>query len=149
MRDSLEARLIFYFDNPLYIPFSIQNDINISRHKAGAHTDFGGITFLLQQPGTAGLQVLYPPTKEWIPVPATENSFVVNIGDLLGIWTGGFYRSAVHRVINTGVKHRYSAPFFYNGNMDLRFTPLNGAQGETTVETHIRGKLSATHKQTK
>jgi len=105
--------------------------------------------FSSNNPGLRGSKFSIPQRKEWIPVPATENSFVVNIGDLLEIWTGGFYRSAVHMVINTGVKHRYSAPFFYNGNMDLRFTPLNGAQGETTVETHIRGKLSATHKQTK
>ncbi len=113
---------------------------------AGAHTDFGGITFNLQQPGTSGLQVFYPPTGEWTPVPVTENSFVVNIGDLLHLWTGGYYRSAVHRVINKGDKHRYSAPFFYNGNMKLSFTPLDGSGGETTVEQHFRGKLLASLK---
>lgn len=116
---------------------------------AGAHTDFGGITFLLQQPGTSGLQVFYPPTEEWIPVPVKENSFVINIGDLLQMWTGDYYRSAVHRVINTGSKHRYSAPFFYNGNLDLKFTPLNGVGPETTAEEHIRGKFLASHRQSK
>ena len=35
---------------------------------AGAHTDFGAITLLLQD-GHAGLQVLNKFTKEWVDVP--------------------------------------------------------------------------------
>lgn len=72
-----------------------------------------------------------------------ENAFVVNIGDLLELWTGGFYRSALHRVINRGENHRYSAPFFYNGNGDLEFEPIDNSGFKTTVSEHIRGKLLA------
>ncbi|KAK5942336.1 hypothetical protein PMZ80_004899 [Knufia obscura] len=108
----------------------------------GAHTDFGGITFVLQQPETKGLEVFYPPKGTWIPVEAKENAFVANVGDLLHLWTGKYYRSAVHRVTDVGDKHRYSAPFFYNGNMDLRFFPLDGSPS-MTVEEHILGKLNA------
>lgn len=112
----------------------------------GAHTDFGGITFVLQQPGTKGLEVFYPPKEVWIPVPAKENVFVANIGDLVHMWTGKYYRSATHRVSDVGSDHRYSAPFFYNGDMDLRIYPLDGSPS-MTVEQHIRGKLIASHPQ--
>lgn len=98
---------------------------------------------MLQKPGTGGLQVWHPPTAAWIPVPVRENAFVVNIGDLLELWTGGFYRSALHRVINRGENHRYSAPFFYNGNGDLEFEPIDNSGFKTTVSEHIRGKLLA------
>jgi len=97
---------------------------------------------VLQQPGTKGLEVFYPPKGTWIPVEAKENAFVANIGDLVHLWTGKYYRSATHRVTDVGNKHRYSAPFFYNGNMDLRFFPLDGSPS-MTVEEHILGKLKA------
>lgn len=97
---------------------------------------------MLQQPGTKGLEVFYPPKEKWIPVEAKENAFVANIGDLVHLWTGKYYRSATHRVTDIGDKHRYSAPFFYNGNMDLRFHPLD-CSPPLTVEEHILGKLNA------
>jgi isopenicillin N synthase-like dioxygenase len=108
---------------------------------AGAHTDFGGITFLLQQPGSKGLEVFYPPTESWVSVPVTPDSFVVNIGDLVQKWTAGHYRSAVHRVINFGDKHRYSAPFFLNGNLKLEIQPLNGSGQRFGVRDHFMHRL--------
>lgn len=66
---------------------------------------------------------------------------MINIGDLVHLWTGRYYRSAVHRVTDVGDKHRYSAPFFYNGNMGLKFQPLDGSPA-LTVEEHILGKLN-------
>ena len=46
---------------------------------AGAHTDFGTMTVLLQEPGKHGLQVYYAPTDEWLPVPAREDVLIVNM----------------------------------------------------------------------
>ncbi|KAH8163812.1 hypothetical protein CIB48_g4439 [Xylaria polymorpha] len=54
-----------------------------------AHTDFSTITILLQQPRTRGLQVWYPPTEDWIPVPVVDDGLVINIGDLMEKFTGG------------------------------------------------------------
>lgn len=123
---------------------------------AGAHTDFGAISFNLQQHGTSGLEVWHPSTEEWISVKPERGVFVVNIGDLLQMWTCGYYRSATHRVINTLQGDRYSAPFFYNGNMDSHVEPIRdlaekscsivgGTRVSLSVEDHFRSRLRATH----
>ncbi|KAE8445365.1 hypothetical protein EG329_013487 [Mollisiaceae sp. DMI_Dod_QoI] len=115
---------------------------------AGAHTDFGCITLLLQQPGSEGLQVLSPLTSTWIPVPSVADRYVVNVGDLLDRWTGGHYRSTVHRVVDVGKKDRYSIPFFYHGNLATTLKPLDGRDcpDAITVEEHIRGKFRKSYK---
>ncbi|KAK5993523.1 2-oxoglutarate-dependent dioxygenase citB [Cladobotryum mycophilum] len=109
---------------------------------AGEHTDFGAITLLLQDENS-GLEVLDPDTKEFIPVDPAPNTFVFNVGDMLSLFTGGEYRSSIHRVINKAQKDRYSVAFFYNGEVDFPLIPLSqrgvADKGEDilTVEKHL------------
>ncbi|XDG01031.1 hypothetical protein ABKA04_000646 [Annulohypoxylon sp. FPYF3050] len=110
----------------------------------GDHTDFGGITILLQEMNTKGLEVWYPPTETWIPVPPKENTYVINMGDMMQKWTAGYYRSARHRVITSGTTHRYSTPWFLNGQLKLKCEALDGSGVETIVGEHIRQRLIAT-----
>ena len=110
----------------------------------GDHTDFGNVTILLQQEGTEGLEVWYPPTESWIPVPPKKGAYVINMGDTMQKWTAGYYRSARHRVISYGTKHRYSVPFFLNGQLRLKIKPLDGSGEESEVGDHIRDRLMAT-----
>jgi isopenicillin N synthase-like dioxygenase len=111
---------------------------------AGAHTDFGAMTILLQQPGVEGLQVYDAASDAWMPVPAVEDVFVVNIGDLIQKWTGGKYSSTVHRVINKAGGDRYSVPCFFHGDLGATNPFDPGASGET-VEEHIRRKFDASY----
>ncbi len=55
------------------------------------HTDFGCLTFLAQD-NIGGLQV-QAPDGQWLNVPKLENSFVVNVGDMLHRMTNGLLRS--------------------------------------------------------
>ncbi|KAH0847267.1 hypothetical protein AYO21_07343 [Fonsecaea monophora] len=113
---------------------------------AGAHTDFGAITLLLQD-GHSGLQVLNELTGEWIDVPPQEHAYVVNVGDMLQAWTSGAYKSNIHRVINTSGTDRYSIPFFLDGNADCVIKPLDGSEGKAfTVEEHMLSRYAATYK---
>lgn len=110
----------------------------------GDHTDFGCIAILLQEPAREGLQVWYPPTETWIPVPVKEDSYVVNIGDMMQKYTAGYYRSARHRVVNSAQEHRYSVAFFLNGQLKLNVKALDGSGVETVVGEHIRQRLVET-----
>lgn len=119
---------------------------------AGAHTDFGGLTLLLQDQ-SGGLQVLNPKTETWIDAVPVPGTYVVNIGDMFARWTNDRYRSTLHRVVNKSGRDRYSIPFFYSGNPDHRVACLPNCLGEgetpryapTTVEAHYREMYRRTY----
>jgi isopenicillin N synthase-like dioxygenase len=50
--------------------------------RAGAHSDYGSMTILRKEPGDTGLEVLNK-AGNWTSVPVIENTFIVNIGDLM------------------------------------------------------------------
>ncbi|EPY30404.1 oxidoreductase [Strigomonas culicis] len=75
----------------------------------GAHTDYGVVT-LLYQDTVGGLQVRNL-DGEWMDAPPVEGSFVVNIGDMMAMWSNDRYTTTSHRVLNPGVE-RISMPFF-------------------------------------
>lgn len=113
---------------------------------AGAHTDFGAITLLLQDQ-IGGLQVWDYGNEEWKDVQPVKDAYVVNVGDMLQMWTSGVYKSSLHRVLNKSGKDRYSVPFFFDGNVDCVLTPLGGGEeGKKypTVEEHMRARFGQT-----
>lgn len=118
----------------------------------GAHTDFGGVTLLLQD-DVGGLQVYDAPSSTWIDVAPTPGAYVVNLGNLMMRWTNDLYVSNLHRVINKSGKERYSIPFFFSGNPDYLVECLPGCEepGKGSkyepikVEDWMRGRYAATY----
>ena len=74
------------------------------------HTDTNAFTILAQDIN-GGLEVLNK-DREWVAVPPIPGTFVVNVGEILKVWTDGMFSSTVHRVINRSGHERYSIPFF-------------------------------------
>ncbi|AIJ46663.1 TPA: 2-oxoglutarate and iron-dependent oxygenase domain-containing protein [Pseudomonas aeruginosa] len=118
---------------------------------AGAHTDWGMITMLLQD-DVGGLEVRNA-DGEWIRAPHIPNTFIINLGDMVPVLTRGIYRSNMHRVLNLNPeRHRYSVPTFFDPSYHYRIKPLahfEGAQEfsqeERTVGEHIAKMYAKTY----
>jgi len=76
----------------------------------GGHCDGGSFTILWQD-SLGGLEVRNK-SGEWVGVPPIDGTFVINIANLLQLWTNGRFSSTEHRVINRYGKDRYSIAFF-------------------------------------
>jgi isopenicillin N synthase-like dioxygenase len=84
----------------------------------GAHKDSGVLTLLLAEPGSTGLQV-EPSAGRWVDVAPLAGAFIVNIGELLEVATGGYLRATRHRVVTLRPgTDRISIPFFLNPALD-------------------------------
>jgi isopenicillin N synthase-like dioxygenase len=88
----------------------------------GAHTDYGTLT-LLADDGNGGLQVRQR-SGEWVDVSVPEGHLVVNLGDLMAIWTNDRWISNPHRVVNPPGVDRYSSPFFVTPPFHLEISCL-------------------------
>jgi isopenicillin N synthase-like dioxygenase len=82
----------------------------------GAHRDAGVLTLLLAEPGSRGLQVRGP-DGAWIDVDPLPGAFIVNIGEMLEIASGGYLRATEHRV-KLSSRVRISVPYFFNPRLD-------------------------------
>lgn len=107
-------RLNYYphCDNP-------ENHLGISQH-----TDAGALTVLLPD-AQPGLEFL---GKEgWHTVVAQPGALIINIGDIVQVWSNDRYRAPLHRVRTSAENSRYSAPFFLNPAYETVYAPLASA----------------------
>lgn len=89
----------------------------------GRHKDAGGIT-LLHQDEVGGLQVKRKDNGQWLPAQPLPNSFVINVGDCIQVWSNDKYESVEHRVVTNGSRRRLSIPFFFNPSHYVNIKPL-------------------------
>lgn len=95
----------------------------------GAHTDYECFTLL--KPTAPGLEVLNG-SGVWIDVPPVDGTFVVNIGDMLELWTNGAFVATSHRVRKVA-EERYSFPLFFNVDYHTEVKPLPQFADAATV----------------
>ncbi|GLT91116.1 hypothetical protein SLE2022_090220 [Rubroshorea leprosula] len=74
----------------------------------GSHSDPHTLTILLQDDDVGGLQILRD-DNQWVGICPVPNSFIVNIGDTLEVWTNGVLKSRA--VLNKG-NQRQSVAYF-------------------------------------
>jgi isopenicillin N synthase-like dioxygenase len=116
---------------------------------AGAHSDYGSITFLFQQ-DVGGLQIL-DSNKTWRNCPAVKDAAIVNVGDMLEIWSNGLFPSTRHRVLpRTNTTDRYSIAFFMDPDDQVVVEPLTtciedtdtGRFAPVQVREYLKGKIA-------
>ncbi len=91
------------------------------------HTDAGAVTVMAQDMNP-GLQIHRG--GEWHTVVPRTDALVVNIGDIVQVWSNDRYVAPLHRVLASAEVERYSAPFFFNPDYDLDYAPVAGVVDE-------------------
>lgn len=134
--------LVPLFDNPttrLKLNHYPPQETPIDEHHIGVvpHADSGAFTILWQD-SHGGLEIQNK-NGEWVGAPPIENTFVVNLGNIMQIWSGGRFSSTKHRVINRGENDRYSVPLFVNPDQEAVIRPLIG-DDTMSKDSFIYGK---------
>jgi isopenicillin N synthase-like dioxygenase len=61
---------------------------------------------------------------EWHLVEPRRDALVVNIGDIVQVWSNDQYTAALHRGLVSADAERFSAPFFFNPAYSTQYAPL-------------------------
>ncbi|KAK2993003.1 hypothetical protein RJ640_004515 [Escallonia rubra] len=93
------------------------------------HTDVGALT-ILSQDEAGGLEAQRTFDGEWIPVKFVPNAYVINIGDMLEVWSNKKYVSLVHRAKVNSERERFSIPFFFNPAYYVVMEPIEELTNE-------------------
>ncbi len=143
-----------YFLRMLHYPL-VSETTELGQLRAGAHTDYGSITVLLQD-DSGGLEVQ---TRDgvWFPVPPIPGTVVVNVGDAMQRWTNGRLSSTPHRVClpvdKQTLRSRYSVALFCDPNPDVWIDCLPGCVTDERpchyepiqMRDYLNQRLSATY----
>jgi len=105
-----------YYPVPLTPPSSVGGQLGV-----GQHTDAGALTLLLQD-DQPGLEVFSD--NEWHLVEPRSDALVVNIGDIVQVWSNDQYFAALHRVVASSEKSRFSIPFFLSPDYRTNYAPV-------------------------
>ena len=90
------------------------------------HTDAGALTVLLQD-DQAGLEVYR--CGQWHLVEPVRGALVVNVGDVVQVWSNDRYKAALHRVLANTEAERFSVPFFFCPAYSTDYAPLPATTG--------------------
>ena len=105
------------------------------------HKDTNVITLLHPDP-VGGLEVRAA-DGTWLEPDAPPDALVVNVGEMLELWSGGEFTATPHRVINRSGAERYSFPFFVVPRHDIVVKPVVDPQPGFDKAPMPVGPLSA------
>ncbi|KAA8545896.1 hypothetical protein F0562_020653 [Nyssa sinensis] len=89
----------------------------------GRHKDAGALTVLAQD-DVGGLEVKRKTDGEWIQVKPIPDAYIINVGDIIQVWSNDKYESVEHRVTVNSERERFSIPFFFNPAHYIMIEPL-------------------------
>jgi isopenicillin N synthase-like dioxygenase len=126
-----EGTLSAFFEKPMsmlklnHYPHQ-ESPENVNDIGVVPHSDSGAFTILWQDNGS-GLEIQNK-SGEWISAPSIQDTFVINLGNIMQMWTNGRFSSTRHRVINRECRERYSIPVFVNPGRDVKIGPLEAGK---------------------
>jgi isopenicillin N synthase-like dioxygenase len=97
-------------------------EVGADQFGVAPHTDYGCLT-LVYQANVGGLEVRSR-GRQWVLAHRIEDTFVVNVGDLLARWTNDRFRSTPHRVVNRSGEERLSLAVFVDPDDGTRIEPV-------------------------
>ncbi|XP_049350777.1 protein DMR6-LIKE OXYGENASE 2-like isoform X1 [Solanum verrucosum] len=109
-----------------YYPLCPIHDLALG---VGRHKDSGALTVLAQD-DVGGLEVKRKADGEWIQVKPIPDAYIINVGDIIQVWSNDRYESVEHRVIASSMKERFSVPFFFNPSHYVMVEPLEELTNE-------------------
>ena len=116
-------RFVSWFDKPLtnmtLLHYPVQSNGTFGIHP---HKDTDALTIIAGDE-VEGLMVRRRDGDDWIAAKPPDDALVVNIGDMMELWSGGYFISTPHKVENTG-SERYSFPYFAVPRHDVIVEPL-------------------------
>ncbi|CAL4943229.1 unnamed protein product [Urochloa decumbens] len=92
----------------------------------GRHKDSGALT-IPRQDGVGGLDVRRRSAGgdgEWVRVKPVSGSLVVNLGDIIQVWSNDRCESVEHRASVNSEQERFSIPYFFNPTRHTVVEPL-------------------------
>lgn len=103
-------------------PADVADDFPSAGHLGiNHHTDAGAVTVLFQD-NVSGLQVRH--NEQWHTIDSIPDSLIINVGDLMQIWSNDWFVAPLHRVLANSQQERYSAAFFLNPRFETNCAPL-------------------------
>ncbi len=112
-------------------------DPNVTGFGIHPHKDTDALTILAPDP-VGGLLVKCRDDDTWIEADPPDGALIVNLGDLLELWSGGYFVSTPHKVVNSSGAERYSFPYFAVPRFDTIVEPLRTPQeGFERISVHV------------
>jgi isopenicillin N synthase-like dioxygenase len=113
--------------------------------RMGAHSDYTTFSILVAD-SVPGLEILGP-DGHWLPVMPGDDGVLLNVGDLLAMWTNDRWPSTLHRVplpaADAMASVRRSVAYFHYPDPDVVVEPLGGTPRyePVRVEDHLTARL--------
>ncbi|XP_057966528.1 jasmonate-induced oxygenase 2-like [Malania oleifera] len=114
----------------------------------GRHKDSGALTVLAQD-DVGGLEVKRKADGVWVFAKPTPDAYIINVGDIVQVWSNDRYESVEHRVKVNPDRERFSIPYFLNPSQHVNVQPLKELTSEENpakYEEYNWGKFFANRK---
>ncbi len=113
--------------------------------RAGAHSDYGTLTILLPGPGDGGLEIGRA-NGDWLRIQPVDGCFLINLGDLMQIWSGGRWPSTIHRVglppAEKQTERRQAIAYFCQPAGSARVVPVHDPESSFEFGHWLHAKFS-------